>query len=102
MWQGGVPAGFCDRPAYGEQYNGRHSHPRYQGFNGAIRPFAMGYCCDRHDGPAADEIRFIRDGSMWCAFRPDFENLAESLAGFGDTQDKAEADLIRAEMRAPK
>jgi hypothetical protein len=31
---------------------------------------------------------------MWCAFRPGFENLQESHAGFGETQDLAEADLI--------
>lgn len=33
---------------------------------------------------------------MWCAFMPDFINIAESDAGFGRTQDEAEADFIRA------
>ncbi|MGJ3630064.1 hypothetical protein AB5I41_31670 [Sphingomonas sp. MMS24-JH45] len=32
--------------------------------------------------------------------RPGFVNLAESVAGFGDTQDKAEADLLRNEEAA--
>ncbi|RSV15653.1 hypothetical protein CA235_07305 [Sphingomonas sp. ABOLF] len=32
---------------------------------------------------------------MWCAFMPGFENLQESAAGFGATQDEAEADLRR-------
>ena len=99
MWMGGTPHGFCDREAYGEQYTGRHTPPQYMGCYGRPKPFATGYCCDWHGGPSATGIRFVRDGDMWCAFRPDFENLAESPAGFGTSQDKAEDDLIDAEMR---
>lgn len=38
----------------------------------------------------------FRDGSAWCATNPDFINLQESPAGFGDTPDNAIADLIAA------
>lgn len=95
--------GFCDRPAWGEQYsegsnyapsfwsprdrNGFHINPYH------IPPYAPSLCCSYHGGPRADQIRFVRDGNMWCAFMPDFINLAESHAGFGETQDRAEADL---------
>jgi hypothetical protein len=88
MWQGGAPSGFCDHPAFGEQYSNDYRwRPRE-------KPFAIGYCCDHHDGPSAIEVRFFRDGDMWCAIRPGFENLQESHAGFGKTQTLANADLI--------
>jgi hypothetical protein len=32
---------------------------------------------------------FFQDGNQQCAVRPDFINLQESLAGFGDTNAKA-------------
>jgi hypothetical protein len=38
---------------------------------------------------------------MWCAFMPGFENLQESVAGFGETQPEAEADLIAAMLKEP-
>lgn len=86
------PAGFCDRPAYGEQYEGRLS--KFFGNNRA--PYAPGYCCDIHGGAGEDGVRVMRDGSAWMAFYPDFENLQESIAGFGDTQELALAELLRA------
>ena len=106
------PAGFCDQPAWGEQYSerepsrgqsGRYADPVWaqRDRNGyypphlshLTPPFAPGLCCSAHGGPTADSIRFVRDGSAWCAFMPGFINLQESAAGFGDTQDLAEADL---------
>lgn len=107
MWQGGCPSGFCDDPAYGQQYEAgtRHAPPwwSWRDRNGywvdptRIPPFAMGFCCPNHGGPAEDGIRFVRDGDQWCAFRPGFENLQESVAGFGITQPAAEADLVKQE-----
>lgn len=105
-------AGFCDKPAWGEQYSerevsrgqsGRYANPvwplrdrngYYPPHLAHLRPpFAPGLCCEAHGGPKVDGIRFIRDGDMWCAFMPGFMNLQESTAGFGKTQDAAEADL---------
>ncbi len=43
-------------------------------------------------------IIFSRDGDKWCATYTDFINLQESPAGFGDTQEEAKADLIKADL----
>lgn len=101
MFGGYGPAGFCDRPAWGQQYDfgSGYEDPswlapgQWAGGGGRQRPYAPDLCCDHHGGPRADQIRFVRDGDMWCAFLPDFINLAESNAGFGKTQRKAEIDL---------
>jgi hypothetical protein len=37
----------------------------------------------------------MMDGNMWMAFRPGFENLQESIAGFGPTQAAAYDDMAR-------
>jgi hypothetical protein len=112
MFGGYGPAGFCDQPAWGEQYSerepsrgqsGRYADPvwplrdrngYYPSHLAHLRPpFAPGLCCKAHGGPGPDDIRFVRDGDTWCAFMPSFVNLQESDAGFGRTQDEAEADL---------
>lgn len=104
--------GFCDQPAWGEQYSerepsrgqsGRYANPvwpvrdrngYYPTHLAHLRPpLAQSLCCNAHGGPGPDDIRFVRDGNMWCAFMPGFINLQESDAGFGETQDLAEADL---------
>lgn len=94
MWSSGSPDGFCDRPAYGQQYTKGTAHAPFHWMTpGHNPPYAPDLCCDHHGGPSANQIRFVRDGSMWCAFMPDFINLQESHAGFGKTQDLAEMDL---------
>lgn len=101
MFDGYGPSGFCDRPAYGEQYDfgSGYEDPswlrpgQWAGGGGRSRPYAPGLCCDAHGGPRADQIRFIKDGDMWCAFMPGFENLQESDAGFGKTQGDAKREL---------
>ena len=112
MWGGYGHDSFCDRPAWGQQYSEREpscvQSGRYADSTWASRdrngyypphlahlkpPYAPDLCCAAHGGPGPDAIRFVRDGSAWCAFMPNFINLAESVAGFGDTQDLAEADL---------
>ncbi len=40
------------------------------------------------------------DGNMWCAVGPAFENLQESLAGFGPTPRDAYYSLLRANWAA--
>jgi len=42
-----------------------------------------------------DGVRIFRDGDQWCAVYPDFVNLQESLAGFGDTPAAARKALLR-------
>lgn len=110
----GYGESFCDAPAWGEQYSeyepsrgqsGRYANPVWptrdrNGFYPSHLvhlkpPYAPGLCCKAHGGPGPDDIRFVRDGNQWCAFAPDFINLQESVAGFGSTQDEAEADLKR-------
>lgn len=98
MWWAGMPAGFCDNPAYGEQYEGSLLPYLYQGPRGKSTPYATGYCCSAHLGPGEADIRFIRENGVfsdWCAFGPDFINLQESVAGFGKTQELAKADYER-------
>lgn len=106
MWQGGCPSGFCDEPAYGQQYdeNGPYAPPHWsrRDRNGYLinphlaAPYAPGLCCKGHGGPGENDIRFVRDGNMWCTFLPGFVNLQESVAGFGETQNKAEKNLRNA------
>lgn len=91
FWGVGIPAGFCDRPAFGQQYRGAFLPVRFSPPNRP--PYAPGLCCDHHGGPGTSDLRFIRDGDMWCAFMPGFVNLQESDAGFGATQEAAANDF---------
>lgn len=89
---------FCDEPAWGEQYtrgsrHAPHYDPPGSGPYGNYQPYVPALACKAHGGPGPNDIRFVRDGNMWCAFMPDFENLQESEAGFGETQAEAERDL---------
>ncbi len=94
MWMHGGPAGFCDKPAYGERPhspermnycsgNMQRDDNRYNGYVPAL-------ACPGHGGP---RVRTFKDGNAWCAVLPDFINLQESEAGFGDTKDQAIAEL---------
>jgi hypothetical protein len=101
MWQMGCPAGFCDEPAYGEPpqcvmyrdgWTGRRfrSDGRYDGYVPAL-------ACVGHGGPPS---RVFMDGNAWCAVFPDFTNLQESPAGFGETPVAARAELKRTTGKA--
>jgi hypothetical protein len=81
MWSGGCPAGFCDMDAYGERVNNR-----YDGYVPAL-------ACPIHGGPTT---RVFKDGNAWVAVHPDFQNLQESPAGFGDTPEEARKALVSA------
>ena len=106
MWQMGMEV-FCDAPAWGEQYTRGSPHGPYwdapgsRGPYGDYQPYVPSLACKGHGGPGPNDIRFVRDGSMWCAFLPGFENLQESVAGFGPTQREAEANLRHAQGDAP-
>lgn len=95
MWCGGLPADFCDRPAYGERppsptywdgYTTRRTDGRYDGY-------VPGLACPIHGGPS---VRTFKDGNAWCAVHPDFIDLQASPAGFGDTPQEAIANLKQA------
>jgi hypothetical protein len=77
MWCNGLPAGFCDEDAYGNRDPKRKYI--YDGY-------VMYLACPGHGGPT---VRVFRDGDMFCAVRPDFVNLQESPAGFGETEKEA-------------
>jgi len=77
---GGVPAGLCDSPAYGNVPPNTVSY-------GYV---THGLACPMHGGP---DSRVFRDGDRYCAVYPDFANLQESIAGFGETPEEARANL---------
>ena len=86
MWVSpGVPAGFCDKPAYGNYLPGA-------AFTGYVPALA----CPEHGGP---DSRVFLDGDLYCAVYPDFVNIAESPAGFGATPEEARANL-KAEVKS--
>lgn len=75
MWCNGLPAGFCDKEAYGHRER-KHIYPHYVPF----------LACPGHGGPT---VRLFMDGDMFCAVNFDFINLQESPAGFGKTKEEA-------------
>ncbi len=59
MWCNGLPAGFCDAPAFGEQENGQERYgrwgPGWLSGRWSQHTFTPGYCsglaCHAHGGP---------------------------------------------------
>ena len=98
MWCGGMPAGFCDNPAYGFPPKNReysinpHTRERYY-FDRLYGGIVPALACPGHGGPIS---RVFMDGNAWCAVMPDFIDLQTSLAGFGETPEEARANLSRA------
>jgi hypothetical protein len=90
MWQGGVPAGFCDEPAYGPQTTSPriYNYPmmREQRYDGRYDGYVPALACPAHAGP---RVRTFMDGDAWCAVRPNFIDLQVSDAGFGYTREAA-------------
>ncbi len=87
MWSGyGMPAGFCDKEAYGNPVReiGRYQDGRF------IPKYVPALACPDHGGP---DSRVYLDGNAWCAVRFDFINLQESPAGFGSTPEAARSEL---------
>ena len=94
MWMMGVPAGFCDEPAYGvpppsKRYM-NYCANEMQREDGRYDGYVPGLACPGHGGPRSI---VTKDGNMLCAVFPDFKNLAESPAGFGETEELARLDL---------
>ncbi len=95
MFSAGGPDGFCDKPAYGNQPPGR-IYTRWDGHayreDGRYPGYVPALACKGHGGP---RVRAFKDGSAWCSVLPDFQNLQESPAGFGETKDEAIAALVK-------
>ena len=73
MWCGGLPAGFCDREAYGERPPSKVYRAAYTGeefrADGRYAGYVPGLACSGHGGP---ESRVFLDGDMYCAVWRDF------------------------------
>ena len=99
MWCNGLPA-FCNDEAYGERLPTK-IHTRWDGHTYAEDGRYAGYvpflACPGHGGPTS---RVFKDGDAWCAVMPDFINLQESPAGFGDTPAMAREELTWAIRKA--
>lgn len=100
MWRGGLPADFCNEKAYGNRLPTK-VYMRWDGHEWAADGKYAGYvphlACPGHGGP---ETRVFKDGNAWCAVKPDFINLQESPAGFGETPEMAREELAW-EIRNP-
>lgn len=96
MWQGGLPAGFCDKEAYGFPTKSprifNYGIMREQRLDGKYDGYVPALACPDHGGPLS---RCFMDGDKVCAVYPDFINLQESFAGFGENADKARLDLAK-------
>ena len=93
MWCQGVPAGFCDNEAYGERLKSksfRDNIGRLRRVDGRYSGYIPFLACPGHGGP---KIRVFMDGDQFCAVKPDFINLQESPAGFGNTREEAIKEL---------
>jgi hypothetical protein len=93
MWSMGGPAGFCDEAAYGKRTPTK-IYRRWDGHeyaeDGKYAGYVPALACPGHGGPPS---RVFKDGNMWCAVMPDFINLQESPAGFGETEALAREEL---------
>ncbi len=96
MWQGGLPSGFCDEPAYGFPTKSprifNYGIMREQRLDGKYDGYVPALACPAHGGPLS---RCYMDGNAVCAVYPDFINLQESFCGFGDTIEAARLDLAK-------
>jgi hypothetical protein len=94
MWMGGLPAGSCGKPAYGDYIPGEEWRDAYTGerhrFDGKYKGYVPGLACPDHGGPLPGEPRVFQDGHserglpMYCAVWPDFEDLQVSDAAFDE------------------
>ena len=93
-WIMGMPAGFCDEPAYGKPVPSKTYRVAYTNelrrFDGRYSGYVPALACPGHGGP---RVRAFVDESKWCAVKPDFINLQESPSGWGDTREEAIKDL---------
>jgi len=59
MWMGGCPAGFCDKPAFGNRVPGPTFRNVYSGeeirYDGKYNGYVPGLACPGHGGPTREE-----------------------------------------------
>ncbi len=56
MWSGGLPAGFCDKPAYGFEEKGQRRYGDYSSSRGKWEPhYVPALACYEHGGPKEPE-----------------------------------------------
>jgi len=81
MWSGGLPAGFCDKPAYSEQLPSPMFRDGYTGQtfrqDGKYSGLVSGLCCPDHGG--ASEPNHTMECNT-CGEDFDMRNLDEVLA----------------------
>jgi hypothetical protein len=96
MWCNGMPAGFCDKPAYSEPIK-EVGHWE----NGVFyKQYIPGLACREHGGSDTPEDVVVElDGNERCAHFTNFINLQESPAEF--SKDKDEAILKLLSCQAP-
>lgn len=73
MWEyPGVPAGFCDKPAYGKRPGGTQWRDAYTGelkrLDGKFNGYIPGLACQVHGGPAP---RHFGDPCVHCGISQD-------------------------------
>ncbi len=111
MWTGGVPDGFCGKPAYGVYIDGPKFRDAYTGrmqrLDGKFDGYVPHLACPSHSGPSETGPRVFADGlsetgrRMWCAVYEDFENLQENPAEFHENPWTAIARLEKKHPRLP-
>ena len=69
MWQMGVPAGFCDRPAYGNQVPFK-MYERWDGvwkrMDGGYDGYVPALACEAHGGPTKEDTLNLCDYCSNC------------------------------------
>lgn len=67
MWSGGLPAGFCDEPAFGQRPPGREGRDAWTGrtfrLDGKYSGYVPGLACPAHGGPKCPGID-LGDGNF--------------------------------------
>jgi hypothetical protein len=63
MWMNGVPAGFCDEPAFGkyidgESFHNPHTHGRVR-FDGKYTGYVPYLACPGHGGPKTINKKYL-------------------------------------------
>jgi len=60
MWQGGCPAGFCDKPAFGRRPESQQYRAAWSGemmrMDGRYNGYVSGLACEAHGGPPCPGI----------------------------------------------
>lgn len=97
MWSMGTPGGFCDRPAFGNGPPPARTKRGPAGYDyrddGLYPGYVPALACEIHGGP---KLVTMKDGSAWMAALPGFTNIQECVTGWGDTEEAAKCELLKA------